>query len=225
MPGANQVSQPRLTIKPARLTRAPGAGTPRANQSTALNLKGKRALYPLSADDKKFQRDELRFQREVNYRRYLSWDQVLRQVDPELRYQTNTDHIKKVSQGSNLLDTLYKIVLRCSSTRIETITQVPDDFQQPPEDYCSTYTDPDTGKTMVDGHDRDPWSTQWFTNPPGPRSAQMDPDMVRDLTEQVISDRAKTRDCSDQAAVEESFPILMAALRTAYADNMSHPPR
>ena len=166
--------------------------------------------YRLSSKDLRFERQELRFQRQMNGHRYMTWAAVVKKVQPDRTYQTGNGYTKEVAPGDQLLETLHQRVLSKSCTFIETVTEVPEGFEQPTADYWITSTDPDTGRKLVYAHQDNVWDTKRFTEPPPPpkvlaQSPVSDADVMAitlHLIENRLSQYPQTDHDSAQSALE-----------------------
>ena len=125
--------------------------------------KHRRELYPLTPGKKSLERRELAFQRSINDRRYMTWLQILKEVSTEGRYEISDGHVKTVSNGRELLETLHRRVANQSCTFVVSVEEVPPDYEPHPQDLWTTYTDPETGKTIVDNLGYDLWDMTLFT--------------------------------------------------------------
>ena len=182
-------------------------------------------IYRLTPEDRKFEKDELRFQKQVNSTRFLTWAQVLRQMKPKGKYQIYDGYIKQVGHGEELLEEIHQRVLERSYTRVMTVTEVPQDFKQPISELWATYTDPKTQKTMVEGHRRDVWNTDSLTsNPDFAKQAldfPLDDEMAQTLTDIVIQQRALRRRCDEEDILEKARDQVMLAVKQSYSHSIA----
>ena len=186
-----------------------------------MNLKEKHAQYPLSKQDRKFEQQQIIFQRSVNNMQYLTWEQVLRRVEPDNRYQVYDGANTAVYEGIEILDNLHLRVLKKGCTHLTSIQQVPGGYELPVEELWNRYKDPETGRTMVVNHDLNAWDTSHLTKPAPPGAQALEQDILAFLVEKVIQERAQERDLSDQAALDQSRPTVSLCIDTTFATRTS----
>ena len=177
--------------------------------------------YQLSPEDKKFERDELRFQRDINSKRFLTWTKVVKQVKPEKTYQTYDGFNKEVQKGEALLEKIHRRVLRDSCTGLTNITRMPDGYQQPVADLWNTYKDPKTGQTMVTGHQQDVWETDQLTQSDDAARERerfpMNEETARILGDIIVQQRSMQRRCDEEDVLEKAREATVAAVKQSYS--------
>ena len=183
--------------------------------------KHRRQQYPLTQREKSLERRELTFQRNINDRRYMTWLQVLKEVSLEGRYEITDGHVKTVSNGRELLETLHRRIANHHCTCVVSVEEVSPGYQPDPQDLWTTYTDPETGKTIVDNLDYDPWDLTMFTKEPEvvdelKYELLSDPD-GDNITRQLLEQRSKERRCDDTDALAKAKPIMKQVLMNSYA--------
>ena len=177
--------------------------------------------YQLTSEQRRSEREWLKFELELHGDSFLSFDVIARTVHPERTYQTWSGRRKNVLTGSDLLSTAHQDARLLGCSFIKTITEVPEDFEQPPEEYWDIRIDPDTGKKTVSFPGSDVWDTSWFTLPPYESS---DPRYEIDLelvTEMVIR-RHWPSPTSDRKAISAARPSVSAALNRGYTSEMAY---
>ena len=177
--------------------------------------------YRLTTEQKRFEQAWLKSELDLHGDSFLTFKVILRTVHPERTYQTWSGRRKNVLTGRDLLRTAHQDarVLGCSF--IKTITEVPEDFEQPAEEYWDILIDPDTGKQTVSFPGCDVWDTTWFTLPPYESN---DPKYEIDLelvTEMVIR-RHWPSSAPDRKAISAARPSVSAALNRGYTLEMAY---
>ena len=177
--------------------------------------------YQLSPENKKFERDELRFQREMNSKRFFTWAKVVRQIKPERTYQVYDGFNKQVGRGDDLLEKIHRRVLHHSCTGLISITQVPDGYQQPVTDLWNTYRDPKTGRIMVNGHQYDVWETDQLTQREDAAREReqfpMDEETAQILGDIIVQQRSTQRRCDEKDVLEKAREAAVAAVKQSYS--------
>ena len=186
-----------------------------------MNLKEKHTKYPLSKQDRKLEQNQLFFQRSVNDMEYLTWEQVLRRVEPENRYQVYDETKSDVYDGTDILDNLHQRVLKKACTYLTSIQQVPNDYELPVLELWSTHKDPETGRTMVVNHDLNVWDISHLTETAPPGTQALEQDILVFLVEKMIEERTQERDLSNQAALDQSRPTVSLCIDTTFATRTS----
>ena len=181
--------------------------------------------YQLSPEDRKFEREELRFQRGVNSNRFLTWAQVFRKIKPQGTYQIYDGHTKQVGRGEKLLEEIHRRVLESSYTTVMTITEVTRDFEQSTTDLWATYTDPKTGKTMVEGHQRNVWNTNSLTSNPDltkqVKDFPLDDETAQTLADTVIQQRSLLGSCDEEDILEKAREAVILAVKQSYSHSIA----
>ena len=183
--------------------------------------KHRREMYTLTQREKSLERSELTFQRKINDLRYMTWLQVLKKVSPEGRYEISDGYIKTVSKGRELLETLHRRVTNQSCTFVISVEEVPPDYEPDPQDLWTTYTHPETGKTIVDNLHYDPWDLTFFSEETEVLD-ELKYELLSDqdgdnITNHLIEHRSKERRCTDKDALLRARPIMKQTLLNSYA--------
>ena len=214
------ISEKRLL--PSRVSRR------RPNTNREKNKMTMPEKYQLSPQDKKFEREELRFQRGVNSNIFLTWAQVFKKIKPQGTYQIYDGCTKKVGRGDQLLDEIHRRVLDSSYTTVMTITEVAQDFEQSTTDLWATYTDPKTGKTMVERRQGDVWNTDPLTANPDlakhVRDFPMNDKMVRILdilADAVIQQRSIQGPFDEEDLLEKTREAVILAVKQSYSHSLA----
>ena len=182
------------------------------------------AYPPLSQHQRQLQRAEIKFQQQMNNRKYLTWAQVLKRVDPAQSYVISDGYTITVLTGAETLQSAYDQVLNECYTRITSVA--PLDPANPPETkaYWQTYQDPETNRTMVFNHAHDLWSIEQLVTPEDPDQPQDHPDLdqalVRTVANGIVDRRQQERDHQDQDALAFARPIAQQTLRLAILQNL-----
>ncbi len=181
----------------------------------------------ISARDRKFEREELRFQKAVNGITFLSWTQLRNRVDPAKTYQvTEPGGRRQVFTGQDLLDKAHhRVTGSHSCTYITKVKEVSQGFQQPNSDLWETYRDRKTRKLMVTNHDEDVWETDKFTRhwatAEEARNFPMEDRSAEGLAEDLTARRGEQRDLSDARALQTAKEAAKATIKLAFAVNMT----
>ena len=182
------------------------------------------AYPPLNQRQRQLQRDEIKFQQQMNNRKYLTWAQVLKRVDPAQSYVISDGYTINVLSGAETLQSAYDQVLNACYSGITSVA--PLDPANPPETkaYWQTYQDPETNRTMVFNHAQDLWSIEQLVTPEDPDQPQDHPDLDHALVQQaadgIVDHRQQERDHQDQEALAFARPIARQTLRLAILQNL-----
>ena len=182
------------------------------------------AYPPLTQHQRQLQRAEIKFQQQMNHRKYLTWAQVLKRVDPAQSYVISDGYTITVLTGAETLQSAYDQVVNDCYTRMTSVA--PLDPANPPETkaYWQTYQDPETNRTMVLNHAHDLWSIEQLVTPEDPDQPQDHPDLdqalVRMVADDIVDRRQQERDHQDQDALAFARPIARQTLRLAILQNL-----
>ena len=180
--------------------------------------------YQLTPHNQNHERLELRFQRQMNNARYLTWARVLRAVEPDQTYRVKEFQSFNLQMtGQALLDEVYKRVQNRSCTFINSITRVDPDTLMDPREMWSTFTDPGSSRTLVENHYFNPWDLDSLMEDEpdlsqGPLA--LDPEDARSVAEKLVEHRAAERDCSDPSALEDGRRAAQRVIELSYPANI-----
>ena len=184
--------------------------------------------YPVSEDHLRLEREERRFHREVNGTDYISWRRLLRRVSPDSRYRVTHFGMPTVLTGEEVLALAHATLVDRSCTYIGSVRQVGLEYEIPLEDLWETYTDPETGRTLVNGGDEDYWDLSFFL---GAEDDQVDEAWadgalepvgmsVEATAEAVIARRCEETGVDDpEAATETLWAVRRAVARALTGDD------
>ena len=169
----------------------------------------------------RLERAERRFHREVNERDYLSWKQLLRRAKPERRYRFDHFGMPRMMTGDELLVLAHQTLLERSCTYVQELREVGPEYVIPVEDYWEKYTDPETGRTLVNGGDDDYWDLSFFT---GDEGEELDEDTMAFTLELVgasmesIAEGAIAKRCEETGVNDpEAAALTLWAVRKTVA--------
>ena len=181
--------------------------------------------YRLSPEDRRLERDELRFHRMLNNQHHMTWGQVFQTVRPDRTYQTFNGDIRRIHQGQELLDLIHQRVLTKSCTLLETITEVPPDTRQRPEDLWITYVDKNSGRTMVE-YSQDVWATQHLPNADPTLGETVEIPLTEDeiefLMARIILHRSKEKRLDNPRALDRAKEVMTSVFRKTLAGLLQH---
>ena len=179
--------------------------------------------FPVSEQHLRLERAERRFHREVNGVDYLSWRDLLRRVRPDRRYRVSYFEMPRALTGEEVLALAHETLVERSCTYIDSLRQVGPEYEVPVGDLWETHTDPETGRTLVNGGDEDYWSVTLFV---GNEDEEVDESWVDGILEltglsvesiaaEVIARRCDETGVDDpEAAAETLWAVRRAVART-----------
>ena len=109
--------------------------------------------FPVSKDLLQMEREARRFHREVNQVDYASWRKLLRRVRTDRRYRVSHFGLPEILTRDALLALAHVTLVERNCTYVDSLREVGPEYEIPVEDYWETHTDPQTGRTLVDGHE------------------------------------------------------------------------
>ena len=180
--------------------------------------------YPVSEELLRLEREERRFQREMNETVYLSWRQLLRRVRPGRRYRIAYFGEPRLHGGDEVLKLAHDTLDERCCTFIDEVRPVDRDYEIPVEDFWRRHIDPVSGRMLVDGHDEDYWDLSYFVGTAGedePGEGEADGILqlfglsVKSLAEEAIARRCVETGVKDPgAAAEAEWAVRRTVART-----------
>ena len=155
---------------------------------------------------------EIAFQRQVNGNHYVTWDTLLRRVDPERLYRVRYSGAAEAMRGEELLARAHTSLSISGCTIVVRITQVADDYVLPVQDMWETLRDPRTGQVMAANHREDVWDITRFTEPVSPGEMAPDEEEIRGTARAMAAARLKDLPSGDREAAREAVPAAENAL-------------
>ena len=169
--------------------------------------------YPVSEELLRLEREERRFQREMNETVYLSWRQLLRRVRPGRRYRIAYFGEPRLHGGDEVLKLAHDTLDERCCTFIDEVRLVDRDYEIPVKDFWRRHIDPLFGRMLVDGHDEEYWDLSYFVGTAGedePGEGEADGILqlfglsVKSLAEEAIARRCAETGVQDPGAVDEA---------------------
>ena len=112
----------------------------------------------LSPEHQRFEDETLAFHLE-NGQNYMRWQTILERVSLDQRYLVvSFGNLRQVQLGQELLDEVHRRVTTRDCSYVNDIQEVDADYDLLPQELYNTFTDPDTGREMVDDHTHDIWN-------------------------------------------------------------------
>ena len=152
-------------------------------------------------------RREINFQRQVNGQRYLTWDALLRKVDPRRRYRVQYSGVFDALSGEELLARAHTSQSILGCTVVVGTTQVEDDYVLPVSDMWETRRDPRTRRVMVANHLEDVWDITRFTEPVSPEEMPPDAGKVREAARTMADGKLRDLPSGDREEAEEAAAV------------------
>ena len=156
----------------------------------------------LTTAERAEERRELAFQRQVNGNHYVTWNRLLRRVDPERRYRVLRFGTAEAMQGEELLARAHTSQSISDCTMVTGISQVADDYVLPVRDMWETIRDPRTRRVMVTNHLEDVWDITRFTEPVSPEEMPPDVGKVREAARTMADGKLRDLPSGDREAAE-----------------------
>ena len=176
---------------------------------------------PLDKRTRQLERQERKFQKEMNNRNYLTWDKVSRLIEDDGYYHVTDGHTWTAGHGRELIPDIRGRLEAWSCTFL-TEVRAKSPEQELHLDQLWVFTpggrrDP-SGNRLVLGHDSNYWSTQHMTD----EADEFDPeDTDEELARQEVSDMiavtAETEGMDDYEILAEIFELLVHVYRCSYA--------
>ena len=125
--------------------------------------------------------------------------------------------------GEEPLDLAYETLTDRSCTYMDSVSEVDDDYEIQVEDYWHTHTDPETGRTLVDGGEEDLWAISYFVGTEGDEVGEEGVDgvleivglLVEELAQEVIARRREETGVQDPEAAGETIWAVRKAIAIA----------
>lgn len=90
---------------------------------------------------------------------------------------------------------------------------MPENNPQDPRSLWRTETDPSTGKVTITNPEDDPWDTEVLLElPHGAKPVDPGPDLLDIYAAMIVGERSKTRDFSDQVALDRCIDEVRTAI-------------
>ena len=179
--------------------------------------------FPVSEEHLRLERQERRFHREVNGVDYLSWRELRRRVRADRRYRVSHFEMPRALTGEEVLALAHETLVERSCTYMDSLRQVGPEYEVPVGDLWETHTDPETGRTLVNGSDDDYWSVEYLVGADGEEVDEASVDgilepvgmSVESIAAEVIARRCEETAVTDpEAATETLWAVRRAVART-----------
>ena len=161
----------------------------------------------LTTAERAEERRELAFQRQVNGNHYVTWNRLLRRVDPERRYRVLRFGTAEAMQGEELLARAHTSQSISDCTMVTGISQVADDYVLPVRDMWETIRNARTRRVMVANHLEDVWDITRFTEPVSPEEMPPDAGKVREAARTMADGKLRDLPSGDREAAEEAAAV------------------
>ena len=166
---------------------------------------------------------ELRFQREVNRHRYLTWETIGRKVaDPGKRYKVRDAHTWDILRGDEVLDQSLQRIRNGWCSLITRIEKAAPGEELPLEMVwmMSGRKDRATGRPLVAGHENDPWDMEWLTSFPQDSPHLLTNKSLEHTAREVIKRRSGEAGITDPNIQEAVVPTVAQAFQAGFHRNM-----
>ena len=80
-------------------------------------------------------------------------EKLLRRVRTDRRYRVSHFGLPNILAGDALQALAYATLVERNCTYVDSLREVGPEYEIPVEYYWETHTDPQTGRTLVDGHE------------------------------------------------------------------------
>ena len=172
---------------------------------------------PLSREKRLSERRALEIQLRMNRNKYMRWNTLLKQVDPDRRYRVDCPNTRYAAWGRELLEKAHRSVMKKSCTMVQRVRVVKSNYVLPVGDLWDTFTDPETGRTMVTGHQDDVWDLTKFLEAPTWPGAPEDESLARTGAHAVTILLLMALSDEDPELAGEVSPVVESAAFQAVA--------
>ena len=158
-------------------------------------------------------------------------EKLLRKVRTDRRYRVSHFGLPNILAGDALQALAYATLVERNCTYVDSLREVGPEYEIPVEDYWETHTDPQTGRTLVDGHDDDFWDLTLFV---GAEDEEVDESWADEILElaglsvdsiaaEIIARRCEETGVDDpEVATETLWVVRKAVARTLLLEDGEH---